>query len=208
MVKLTVIFVGQILLILAIAGASIYCVIKMINCCCQMCTKKKTDELSNDNKNEESPNENKEDIEENKEERTILREADNSKVDYDFNQVVDFYEPSYDEKEKKVKEYFENLLSKEFEVRLYVMDPRINWFKCYANLTEEEINKVLEVFPNCRIEMIKNKIGEYKRICSKYFMVHLGFEINVVDDSIKDKLIEYEYQEHLRRKEARKDVIY
>lgn len=200
MVKLTAIFVGQILLILAIAGASIYCLVKMINCCLIMCDKKKPEDTSN--------NKPKSLKEENKEERTILREADKSKEDYDFNQVVDFYETSYDEKEKKVKEYFENLLSKEFEVRLYVMDPRINWFKCYANLTEEDINKVLEVFPNCRIEMIKNKIGEYKRICSKYYMVHLGFEINVVDDNIKDKLIEYEYQEHLRRKEERRDVIY
>lgn len=98
-----------------------------------------------------------------------------------------------DEKELKVKKYFEDLLNKDVEVRLRVTDPRINLYSIYVELTEDLVNKLNETFEGIVIN--KDDNSNITTINSTLSM-RIGFIIFNVKPENMQKLIKQHDDEH------------
>ena len=116
-----------------------------------------------------------------------------------FSEVIDF---QYDEIDiKKVKEYFKNLLNTDIEVRLRILDPRINVYDIYVDLNKDIINKIKETFPEIKIieekGFLKSKVIriEYNGTGKQRFTI-----FNVKKDKVSTmiKLHDEEYERQLK----------
>jgi len=130
-----------------------------------------------------------------------------TKTPRSFGEITSFYEDDYDTKIRKTKEYFEEFLSKEVEVRLYIIDPRGCNMTCYAELTEEEISKIKDEF-NCKVFNVEDGKFRYKEIRDYEGRGIVSFSFCAIDEKYKNQYIDLEYERYLIKKEASKYVMF
>lgn len=209
MIKTTAIFVGEILLILAIAGAAIYCIVGMLKCCKKCMAKKGVEENKESSSSEYDKIQEELKNEENKTKKTEITDRYTIKEDgRAFSEIVDFFKDEKDEKIRKTKEFFETFLGKEVEVRYYIHDPRGANLDVYTEMNEESINKVISEFKiknvyECEFESIK-----YIEIQTAHPMNKVCFTMHLIDKDHINEIIEKDYECDLIRSKLDQFRIY
>jgi len=109
---------------------------------------------------------------------------------------IDFYEDSVRTKEKKVKKYFEKLLSTDdVIVKLRVSDTRVNHYTIYTPINKEKLKLILSDFSGLIVK--KNIIG---RVDTISLLGKNGYTIKNVKGKARDELIEKEDEEFNKKK--------
>ena len=122
---------------------------------------------------------------------------------FEENAKFDFYKDSKREKERKVLEYFKSVFEKDdIEVYLRVIDPRVNRFSVYMEITKKDKEKILSLY-SCKVD--KNVFGMTKSIS---FIGRVSFEIYNSKGKNREKLIEQHEREYEAEKERSKKSVF
>lgn len=113
--------------------------------------------------------------------------------------VVNVYDNN---KLEQAKEYFANLLGSDYEVRLRVLDPRVNHYQCYGEVNDEVYQKIINIYPNAKKEYDENGI------LSIVVGGKIGFSIYNVTGTDREKLIAQHDEKYAKKLEDSKNIIY
>ena len=113
--------------------------------------------------------------------------------------VVSLYD---NDKLEKAKEYFVKLLGPDYEVKLRILDPRVNHFECYGEVNDEIYQKIINMYPNAKKEYDENGI------LSIVVFGKIGFSIHNVTGTDRDKLIAQHDEKYAKKLEESKNLIY
>jgi len=118
-----------------------------------------------------------------------------------FDEVVSFYEKG--DKLEKVKEYLHDLLGKNYDVYLRILDPRVNHFDCYGELLAADCKKIMEIYPQAKLSVSQENTIDNISVSGK-----VGFTIYNVIGEEKEKLIKVHDDEYNKLKDESKRVVY